>query len=125
MEFPSSQPTEFFDAPENKLAGPSLQTEESDPDQNQDMRQSDSESLYHHGYSPLRSPTLLLINQLLHMQPLPPSNEKSYVSLSALIENVNKCSLSRILCGQKRGNRKDKNGDLKRICLRCSKGKIL
>lgn len=46
MEFPSSQPTVFFDAPENQPAGAPFGTGESEPDQNQGMRYSDSESLY-------------------------------------------------------------------------------
>lgn len=123
MEFPSSQPTEFFDAPESQSAGAPLRTEESDPDQNQDMRQSDSESLYDHGSSPLRSPMLPPIDQLPHMQLPPPSTEKSYVSLSALIEDVNKTAVRQgYHVVKKRGNRKDKNGDLRRIYLRYSKG---
>ncbi len=93
MEIPSSQPTEFFDALEIQPAGTPVGLEELELDQNQDMRQSDSESLYRHESSPLRSPTLPPTDQLPHMQLLPPSTEKSYVSLSALIEDINKTAV--------------------------------
>ncbi len=123
MEFPSSQPTEFFDAPESQPAEAPFGTRESEPDQNQDMRQSDSESLYRHKSSAPQSPNLPPTGQLPHMQLLPPSTENSYVSLSALIEDIDKTAVRQgYNVIKKGGNRKDKNGDLRRICLSCSKG---
>lgn len=87
------------------------------------MRQSDSESLYQHETFPPQSPDLPPTGQLPHMQLLPSSTEKSYISLNALIEDVNKTAVRQEYnVVKKGGNRKDKNGDFRRICLRCGKG---
>lgn len=87
------------------------------------MRQSNSESHYQHKASPLRSPTLPPTGQLPHTQLLPRSTEKLYISLSAPIEDVNMAIVRQgYNVIKKEGNRKEKNGDLRRNCLRCSKG---
>lgn len=52
------------------------------------MWQSDSESPFQQGPSPPRSSTLPPPDQLPHMQLLPSSTEKSYVTLSALSSKV-------------------------------------
>lgn len=59
------------------------------------------------------------------MQLFPPSNKKLYIFLSIFIEDINKYNLSKILYSQKKGNRKDKNSNLKKIYLKCNKERIL
>lgn len=49
---------EFFDFPKIQPAGTPVRTEELEPDQDQDMRQSDSESLYRYKSSLLQSPNI-------------------------------------------------------------------
>ncbi len=57
------------------------------------------------------------------MRHLPPSTEKSYVTVKALMEDVNKtASRQGYNVVMKGDNKKDKNGDLHKVKLVCTKG---
>ena len=78
MEFPSSQPTEFFDAPEqpdgNRILG---SPEPNSPAQSEGLNRHES-----------RSPTPP--NELPFMRLLPPPTEQSYPTIIAPFADVNK-----------------------------------
>lgn len=59
------------------------------------------------------------------MQLLLPSTEKLYISLNALIKNVNKTAIyQKYNVVKKRGNKKDKNREFRKIHLKYSKKRL-
>lgn len=119
MDFFSSQETEFFDTPEEIVED---RGQEQD-DINIDSPHSDSISPFRRVSSQGASETPDQVEQILIMQLFPPSSEKSYVTVKALMEDVNKtASRQGYNVVMKGRNRKDKNGDLRKVKLGCTKG---
>lgn len=111
MEFSSSQSTEYFDAPEQ-------------PDENRGFGSSAS-------ISPTRSEDANRLesvsptprNQLPFMRLLPPPTDQSYPTIDALLADVNKTSFRQGYHVVRRGgDKKDKDGNLRKSRLNCSKG---
>ena len=118
MDLLSTQPTEFFDAQE-KISEEELR--------NQDFGHNAQQT-------PPPSPILTnplserslgspgLADRLLYMRLLPPPTDKHYPTFNALIEDVNKTtSRQEYNVVKSGGNKKDKNGDLWKVRLGCSK----
>lgn len=120
MDLPSSQPSEIFDA------------QEQIPEEvrNQDFG-------HHAQPSPPPSPNFTnplserslespeLADQLPYMRLLPPPTDKHYSTFNVLIEDVNKTtSRQGYNVVKSGGNKKDKNGDLWKVRLSCSKRKL-
>lgn len=111
MEFSSSQSDEFFDAQEQ-------------PDD--DRGDSRSMSLNRSEGPNLREPhSPQPQDQLSFMQLLPPPTSQCYPTLQALLEDVNKtASRQGYHVVKDGGDRKDKDGNLRKIRLKCSKGGV-
>ena len=119
MDFSSSLEAEFFDAPEEILEDKSAGQE----DGSVDSPHSDSMSLFRPASSEGESEPPDLAEQVPTMRLLPPFTEKSYVTVKALMEDVNKtASRQGYNVVMKGGNKKDKNGDLRKVKLGCTKG---
>ncbi len=119
MDFSLSQKAEFFDAPEEILEDEKKGQE----DGSIDSPHSDSMSLFRPVFSEGKSEPSNTAEQVPTMRLLPTSTNKSYVTVKALMEDVNK-TLSRqgYNVVMKRGNKKDKNGDLRKVKLGCTTG---
>ena len=121
MDLLFSQSTEFFDA-QKRL--PDAEMASQDDDQRAYL-------------SPPPSPILIddkserffgspkLPEQLPYMRLLPSTTDKFYPTFNALIEDVNKTtSWQGYNVVKRRGNKKDKNRDLRKVRLGCSKRKV-
>ncbi len=119
MDFSSSQEAEFFDASEEILEDERAEQE----DGSIDSPHSDSMSLFRPTSSEGESKPPDPAEQVPTMQPLPSSTEKSYVTVKTLMEDVNKtASRNGYNVVMKGGNKKDKNGNLRKVKLGCTKG---
>ena len=118
MDFSSSQEAEFFDAPEEILEDKKARQE----DGSIDSPHSDSMSPFRPASSEGESEPPDPAEQVLTMRFFPPSTEKSYVTVKILMEDVNKTASRQCYnVVMKRGNKKDKNGDLRKVKLGCTK----
>ncbi len=119
MDFSSSQEVEFFDALEEILEVERARQK----DGSIDSLYSDSMSLFRPASSEGESKPPDPAEEIPTMRLLSPSTEKSYVTVKALMEDVNKTTSRKgyniVMEG---GNRKDKNGDLRKLKLGCTKG---
>ncbi len=119
MDFSSSQEAEFFDSPEEILEDKRAEQE----DGSIDSPHSDSMSPFRPTSSEGESEPHDQAEQVPTMRLLPPSTEKSYITVKALMEDVNKtASRQGYNVVMKGGNTKDKNGNLRKIKLCCTKG---
>ena len=119
MDFSSSYKAELFDSPEEILEDKRAGQE----DGSIDCPDSDSMSPFRPASSEGESKPPDPAEQVPTIRLLLPSTEKSYVTLKALMEDVDKtasCQGFNVL--MKRGNKKDKNGDLRKVKLGCTKG---
>ncbi len=118
MDFSSSQEAEFFDAPEEILED----EKERQEDGSHDSLHCDSMSLFRPTSSEGESEPPDLAEQVPTMQLFPPSTNKSYVTVKTLMDDVNKTASRQgynfVIKG---GNKKDKNGDLRKVKLGCTK----
>ncbi len=119
MDFSSSQEAEFSDTPEEILEDERA----GQKDSSIDSPHSDSISLFRPAFSEGESEAPDAAEQVLTMRPLLHSTEKSYVTMKALMEDVNKtASCQSYNFVMKEENEKDKNGDLHKVKLGCTKG---
>ncbi len=119
MDFSSSQEAEFFDAPEEILEDEKARQ----ADDSIDSPYSDSMSPFRPASSEGQSKAPDPAEQVSIMRLLPPSNEKSCVTVNALIEDVNKTASRQgyniVMKGE---NKKDKNSNFRKVKLSCTKG---
>ena len=118
MDFSSSQEAEFFDAPEEILEDEKAGQE----DGRINFLHSDFMSPFRPASSEKESEPPDPAEQVSTIRLLPLSIEKSYVTVKALIEDVNKtASCQGYNVVMKGRNKKDKNGDLRKVKLGCTK----
>ncbi len=118
MDFSSSQEAEFFDSPEEILEEKARQE-----DSGIDTTHSDSMSLFRPASSKEESEPPNPADQVPTMRLFPPSTENSHFPVKALMEDINKTASRQVYnIVMKRGNKKDKNGDLRKVKLGCTKG---
>ena len=119
MDFSSSYKAEFFDVPEEILEDERAGQEDSSID----CLYSDSISPFRPASSEGESEPTDPAEQVPTIRLLLPSTEKSYVTLKALMEYIDKtASCQGFNVVMKRENKKDKNGDLRKVKLGCTKG---
>ncbi len=120
MDFSSSLKAEFFDAPEEILEDKRAGQE----DGSVDSPHFDSISLFRPASSEGESEPPDLAEQVLTIRLLQPSTEKSYVTVKAFMDDVNKtASCQGYNFVMKRGNKNNKNGDWRKVKLGCTKRK--
>ncbi len=119
MDFSSSQEAEIFDAPEEILEDERARQE----DGRIDSLHFDSISPFRQASSERESEPPDPAEQVPTIRLLPPLTKNSYVTLKTLMEDINKtASRQGYNVVMKRGNKKDKNGDLHKVKLGCTKG---
>ncbi len=119
MDFSSSQEAEFFDALKEILEDKMAEQE----DDSIDSPHSHSMGPFRPASSKGESEPSNPVEQAPKMRLLPPSTKKSYVTMKAFMEDVNKtASRQGYNVVMKGGNKKDKNGDLRKVKLGCTKG---
>ncbi len=117
MDFSSSQEVEFFDALEEILEDEKARQK----DGNFDPIYSDSMTPFRPASSEKESELPDLAEQVFTMRLLPPSTEKSHITVKALMEDVNKtASCQGYNFVMKEGNKKDKNGNMGKVKLGCT-----
>ncbi len=119
MDFSLSWEAEFFDAPEEILEDERAEQE----DGSNDSPYSDSMSPFRPASSEEESEPSDLAEQVPTIRLFPLFIEKSYFMMKALMEDVNKaanCQGYNVVI--KGGNKKDKNGNLRKVKQGCTKG---
>ncbi len=120
MDFSSSQEAEFFDALEEILEDESEGQEDGSIDSPHSDFMSPFRPASSEGEWELPDPA----EQVPTMRLLPPSTEKSYITMKTLMEDINKtASRKGYNVVMKGGYKKDKNGNLRKVKLGCTKGR--